>query len=482
MRTRPPVVLLLVLALVATACIRSEQGLVSAQGPVTKDNLPRCPLGALKGAAGTVEVELWHALAGKPKDNLEALAERFNASQPKVKVLVKSQGQAYSEVLRKYNAAIPSRQLPAIAYLEDTSLRELVDSNTLLPAEACEKADGSNPDLLPAVRNYYTADDVYWPGYVNVSEPVLYFNVNHFKKAGLDPTEPIETLDELYRVAKQLKAEGASERPLALILNAWFIESWVNGGGADVANQDNGRTGLSTAATFDNPVTHEVFEWIERMNDEGLLEPVSATGGQINQYLAVATQKSSMAIETSTAATTIKAFLGGEDVGQAGVPGGVEADLSKVRPAAGPFPGVEAPGKVRVSGGAFFLMNTSPPEVQAGAWQFMRYMQRQESQVAWHLVGSYLPTTQEAATAPEVAAFWSDDLAGEMLAVAYDQLLAIDPERPGPSIGPYTKYSDAIKNALESMVFEGRSPDEAIAEAQEAIDAALERYAEDNAG
>ena len=115
--------------------------------------------------------------------------------------------------------------------------------------------------------------------------------------------------------------------------------------------------------------------------------------------------------------------------------GGV--DLSTIVPVDGPFPGLEEPAQVRVSGGAFFMTNTVPPEQQAAAWEFMKFMWQTENQVDWHLVGSYLPTTQAAANAPEVAAYWEDDLAGQLLKVAYDQLLQVDPESPGPQIGPY---------------------------------------------
>jgi ABC-type glycerol-3-phosphate transport system substrate-binding protein len=135
---------------------------------------------------------------------------------------------------------------------------------------------------------------------------------------------------------------------------------------------------------------------------------------------------------------------------------------------------------VRVSGGAFFMTNTVPAEQQAAAWEFMKFMWQTENQVAWHLVGSYLPTTQTAANAPEVVAYWADDLAGRLLKVGYDQLLQVDPQRPGPQIGPYVDYSDAIKNSLDRLVLQGESVDAAVTRADAEIQAALTRYIEDN--
>jgi sn-glycerol 3-phosphate transport system substrate-binding protein len=478
---RPLVVLLaFALALVAVACgVRDEDG----SSPTTagsdgngdgEPQLPDCPVDALESASGVVEVELWHGLGSESENNLDALAAAYNAGQDKVEILVRNQGVSYDEVLRKYVAAIPSRQLPGIVYLEDTSLRQVVDSGTLLPAEACEEADSFSTGQLPAVRNYYTSEGVYWPGYPNVSEPVLYFNENHFTRAGLDPDDPPETLDELREAAVALKEAGI-EAPLSLVLNAWFVESWINGAGASVVNKDNGREGLADESTFDNEVTRELYTWIKEMADDGLLQGHSATDGQINQYLAVAQQNSSMLIETSTAATTIKAVLGGGGEVDTG-----DVDLTKISPADAPFPGLERPAQVRVSGGAFFMTNTVPPEQQAAAWDFMKFMWQTENQVAWHLVGSYLPTTQAAANAPEVTAYWEDDLAGQLLKVGYDQLLQVDPQRPGPQIGPYVDYSDAIKNSLDRLVLQGDSVDAVVTRADEEIQEALTRYVEDN--
>ena len=148
-------------------------------------------------------------------------------------------------------------------------------------------------------------------------------------------------------------------------------------------------------------MTHEVYEWIDGMLDERLLEAIPATPGQIDQYLAVAQQDSSMPIETSTAATTIKAFLAATRAGWTWRRQRRGTSTSCPRPAPA-VPGRDEPG----TGGrrAFYMTNTVPPEVQAAAWEFMKYMQTVDGQVGWHLVGSYLPTTQAAASDPRVTA------------------------------------------------------------------------------
>ena len=242
----------------------------------------------------------------------------------------------------------------------------MIDGGTVLPAESCMKADNFDLNQVqPAVRAYYTSDGVFWPGFVGISEPVLYYNKVHFQKAGLDITKPPQTLAELRTAAEKLKKAGVSKKPLSLILNSWFTESWLNGIGVPTVNHDNGRSGTADKATFDTPQAVKLFTFLKKMKDDGLLDPIPGTDGQINQYLALAQQNSSMTIETSSAATTIKAFLQGDVTASDLNAGSVDVSKNKVVPGAGPFPGIEAPGKVRVSGATVYIVNTNKPEVQA---------------------------------------------------------------------------------------------------------------------
>ena len=58
--------------------------------------------------------------------------------------------------------------------------------------------------------------------------------------------------------------------------------------------------------------------------------------------------------------------------------------------------------------------------------------------------------------------------------MAYDQLVAVEPDNPGPQIGPYTDYSDAIKDSLDRLVLEGASVDAVVTGADEEIQDALD--------
>lgn len=479
-RTTRTVALLVVLALVAAGCVRSERSLGVQVDALDEGATCLTPLEERDPAAGPVTLELWHALNAEAKTTLEDLAAQFNAEQDEVEVEVLSQGTTYGEVRQAYIQGIAGGSLPGLVHMDINDLQVLIDTDTLRPGGECYEAQGIEPDVLPSVQSGLSSEGTYWPTLATVSTNVLYYNKAHFARAGLDPEDPPETIDEVLEASRAIQSEAGIATPLSLLLSPGFIEYWVGGAGETLVNNANGRDGLATEATLDNPATVEVLEWLSTMADEGLVSPFN-TGG-IDQYLAVASQQASMLIETSTASTTIATLLGGGEVDTGGV-ATPEVDLSAedIVVAAAPFPGVEEAGQAQIGGGAFYMPASSPPEVQAAAWAFSRYMATEAGQVQWHTQGSYLPVVEGATADPAFTEFWDSGLAGGLLRVATEQLLEVGSDQPSPLVGPREDYGAILEAALGQVAREGADPEATAAEADAALTAALERYAEDNA-
>ena len=482
-RTLPTLAALGLLA-VTVACSDPPTSGGGGEQVVTEDgevNLPECPLDALAEAEGPTEITLWYGGIGGPvKDTMEQMVAGFNASQDDVVLTASDQGQSYAEVYRKFEsaAAADQSQLPDIVYLENTQLQVLADSGLVLPAQSCMEADGYEmTDIEAAVRSTFSVDDVLYPGYMNVSSQVLFYNQAHWLRAGLDPNDPPGTMQEVYEAAKALKAAGIP-KPLSFKVSHSTFENWLSGEGVDVVDQNNGRDGLATEATFDTPEAVDALELLKQMNDEGLLNPFANTEGGVDQFLALVTQDSSMLIETSTASSAIAAALGGqltpEDVGSNFDESVV--DRTQLVPGSGPFPGLGAAGQVHPGGGAFYIVNASEPAQQAGSWNFLRYMLEPANAKAWHIQGTYLPIVKSVSEEPEVQAFWEDSLAGVLVKVAVEQQAAADPDEPGPLIGPYIDFSDDVEAAMEAVLFDGAAIDGALAEARDGVTESLERY------
>ncbi len=487
-RYRAQACVLAATALVAAACSEpptSGGGGAQVQtGGGGEIELPDCPLDALEEAAaeGPVEITLWYGgLGGPSQDVMEDMAAQFNASQDEVVVTPQDQGTSYQEVFRKFEttASASTGQLPQIVYTEDTTLRAMVDANHAFPAEACMEASGYDlTNIEPAVRSAFSADGVLYPGYANVSMPVLYYNKAHWVRAGLDPEQPPETLEELYEQAVALKEAGVSERPFAIRISHSYFKNWLTGLGVDVVDHENGRDGSPTEATFDTPELRDVLGLLQRMNDEGLLNVFSATEGGIDQFLALVNQQSSMLTETSTASATIAAALAGsvsaEDAGINFDPDSI--DLTNLVPGAGQFPGVEAPGRADPGGGVFYIVNEAEPVEQAAAWRYMEFMLQPDNARRWHLEAGFLPIVKAVQDDPAVQAYWEEDLGGLMLGSAVEQFDEVDPDEPGPLIGPYIDYVDELEQAVEAVLLDGADVESSLATAQQNVTESLERY------
>ena len=474
--TRPLRLLALLLAgaLVAAACGGDSGG--------GSDDSALCPVDALDSASGPVEITLWHTYVGLTNRTLNKLADDYNASQDRVKVRVESQGAAYEELLRKYRQGIPSGDLPAIGIMEDTNTQFLADSGTIIPGGACAEADGYTgyDDFAQGVKDFYSVDGVLQPASFNVSTVLLYYNRDHFERAGLDPDSPPQTLAEVAEYARKIKAAGIVDKPLVLNMQPWFTEFWLTGAGEGLVDNENGRgDGATTAGAFDNPATHQLFEQLKSMQDEGLLNPVPGTEGQFDHYFAIGLEQSSMTIETSTAVTTINAVLEGNlDPAELGLD--TELPPIDVNVDAGPFPGLDGPSQGQLGGGVWYITNAGAPEEQAAAWDFVKYVNQPENQTLWHLEGSYLPVSQATVDSKAVQDFWATTRPGKWLRTAYDGLQNVDPAWPGPLIGPYTETRSAVRDALDALLFGGASPDDAISEANQKITDAITAYNDEN--
>jgi len=475
--------LIAVMAMVLAACGGSSSTGGGSATPDTSSALPECPVHALDNVTSPVELVVWHTQQAKSLSTMQELADKYNASQTKVRVRLDAQGTGYPELMRKFQSAVPSKQLPGLVMFDDTAVQTLADSNVVMPAQACINADNYDMSgFLQVARNYYTIKNVLWPVTAGLGNVLLYFNKGQFRKAGLDPNNPPRTLAEVRDAAQKIRDAGIIPQPLVQEMSSWKTEFWMTGAGSALVNNDNGRgTGQTDAGNLaGNEQLSGLWQWFNQMKADGLMQAIPATEGQINQYLAMANQQASMLVDSSSAATSIESFLKGGGTGIAGIdeakPDGT-LDLG-----ASVFPGVDdsAGNKTQMGGAAWYMTNTGSPEVQAASWDFAKFMNTPESQAQMLIGGSYLPYRSSAADLPESQAFFNASLSGRWLEIAYEQVKAIDPAFPGPLIGPYDEFRKAVGQAQDGMMFNGKSVQAALDEAQAAVDTAIKRYNSEN--
>lgn len=485
--TRSLMPLLLGISLVAAAC--GDGGSEGADGSKGDSSQGGCPVGAHTEADGPTEITVWHAWVGLTKRTIESIAEDYNASQDDVTVRVEAQG-TYEEMLKKYEDAIgDTATLPDIVLSEDTTTQFMIDSNTILPAQECIDAD---PDakavydaILPAVTAAYTVEDVLWPGAFSVSSPVLYANLSHLDSAGLPTDKLPETLDELRSAAEAIKAAGVAgvDRPLVARMDSWYLEHLLTGSGQEIVDKSNGRAGLATESELDNPKSLEVFEWFKSMYDDGLLKAVPYSD-QYGQLFAMALGQSSMLIDTSTAITAVNGAIEGsltnEDLGAEDL----DIDLSSIQldgleVGVGLNPGFDQAGKGQIGGAGWYMVDSGDEPSMAASWDFLKYFNETPQQVRWTLEGSYLPVSESARKDPELLAEFDTTRRGRWLAVAAQSLETLDPDFPGPVIGPYNQLRASVRGAMEELTLGGKEPQALVTQIDDKLQRDLKTYADE---
>lgn len=472
------------LAVVAAACGGGGDGESGSGG----GGEAACPVDALEGADGPVEVTVWHNYGALAKRTFEALVKEFNESQDRVEVVSQTQGVSFEETLRKYKLASEDDQLPNLALLEDTTTQVIADSGTIIPGQACFDADPDGAemleDFLPIATASYTVDGDVQPVGFDVYTALVFYNRTHFTDAGLDPAVPPATLADIRSMAERLKASRADQPdyvPVSVLASSWQAEWWLTGVRQPIVDEDNGRDGLATSSEFASGPTDELMEFWRGMVADGLAKPFPGTEGQLNHLFSMATESASIVVESSAGVNTIAGLLTGtvdpEELDNLGLgdvdPASVRFDLDLW---VGPYPGIEEPGQGQIGGGAWYLTNAGSDVDQAAAWEFIKWFNATPQQVRWALEGSGLPVVESAVDDPALQQRWDDTLGGQWSRIAFDVLENVSTDFPGPLIGPYKETRDAIRNAYERVLIGDGNVDAAIEEADAAITEAVRDY------
>src|SRR5262245_52059656 len=162
----------------ALAAVVVASGLSAASAPSAgAANSRRCPLNALKSEkTKPVEITMWHSMTRANEETLQKLVDQFNSSQGDVKVNLVNQVD-YVQTFNKYKAGLGTGDLPDVVQLQESDQQQMIDTQTVLPASVCARADGySFADYLPRLIAYITVEGTQYAMPFNTSGPVLFYN------------------------------------------------------------------------------------------------------------------------------------------------------------------------------------------------------------------------------------------------------------------------------------------------------------------
>lgn len=441
---------LLILSLaVLAACTNSDS---STKDDETETSKPATNEGTeTEESDEKVSIEFWHAMSGTGQESLDSIVKGFNDSQDKYEVVAEFQG-TYEESLTKLRGVGGTKDAPAITQVFEVGTKYMIDSGYIEPMQ--KFIDKDNYDLSQLeenILNYYKVDGELYSMPFNSSTPVMVYNKDAFREAGLDPEKAPETFSEVIDAAAKLKK--GEMYGFSMLTYGWFFEQLVATQGGLYVDEDNGRSGDATEALFNGPEGLNVFSFLDTMNKAGTFGNFGTNWDDIRA--AFASGKVAMYMDSSAGvagAITNAPF----DVGVAYIPHADEVKRNGV-----------------VIGGASLWMSKGIAEKdQEAAWEFMKYLTTPEVQAQWHLDTGYFAINPKAYDEENVKEKWAEF---PQYKVTVDQLQDTVPglATQGALISVFPESRQQIVTALEDL-YQGKDPQEVLDKAAEGTNRAME--------
>ncbi|GGM36100.1 ABC transporter substrate-binding protein [Dactylosporangium sucinum] len=422
--------------------------------------LTACGDDAGDDSGGEQTVTFWHSMAGANGEAVNHLVEEFNkAHAGKIKVEATFQGK-YNDSLTKLKASVQSRQTPNLVQVFEIGTQLMVDTKaTVAFADLAGPAGIDTATVEPGIAKYYTVGGKLQALPFNASAPMLFYNKTAFKDAGLDPEKPPTTMGELAEAARKLtvSAGGKTTRYGAVAsIDGWLVEQMLAAGGVQYCNQDNGRSGRTTAVNWDTPELRGIVNtWAGLVKDGSLLNV-----GRNNTDASAAFQAGRAAILPFTSANLRDIMKGSKF--EVGVANYVRPDNTT---ASGVFNG----------GAAVWTMAGHPKAQQAAAAEFLKYLASADAQGYWAAQTGYIPVVTAAADSKafqETVATYPDFAKpGAELRTA-----ATTAASSGCLMGVMPQARDKMNDIVESVILGKTSADQAITAGQTAIAEAIATY------
>jgi sn-glycerol 3-phosphate transport system substrate-binding protein len=404
-------------------------------------------------AFAVTEIVWWHAMSGELGRQVEKLAADFNASQSDYKVVPSYKGN-YTETVTAAIFAFRSRSQPAIVQVNEIGTATMMAARGAIYPVFELMRDEQEPftpsAYLPAVTGYYadiSGNLLSFP--FNSSTPILYYNKNMFRDAGLDPEVPPKTWPELGVAAKKLRDHGAA-CGFTTSWPSWIhIENFSAFHDLPLATKANGFGGLGAVLVFNNPT---VVRHVAQLAEWQITKIFDYSGRA--QSAEPRFQKGECGIFIGSSATRADIRANSKfDVGCGMMPY---------------WPDVTgAPQNTIIGGATLWVLRDRPKAEYKGVAKFFSFLSKPEVQAAWHQNTGYLPITRAAFDLTRAQGFY-DRNPGTSISIEQITLKPPTENSRGLRLGSFTLIRDVIDDELE-LAFSGKKT------AQAAMDSAVER-------
>lgn len=391
-----------------------------------------------------VTIEFWHAMAGTNQEAVDALVEQFNSTigaEKNITVKPVYQGQ-YTDLKTKTTAALKSGSAPAITQAYPDWVAEYLQSGNVVELDQYIFNDEVGIKDFDDIIEAYRAENSQYEGGkfyslpFNKSTEVLYYNKTFFDENNL--TVPT-TWDEVEEVSAKIK-ELTGKTAFGIDAPANYFITMVQQFGGQYTNSN----GDILFAENDAKAAIEALELLQRNSEAGYWR----LPGE-DKYLSGPFMSELVYMYTGSSAGYSHISTADFEVGIAPIPQ-ISDETGAV---------IQQGTNVVV-----FNQNKSQEEVYA-AYEFAKYLSSYEGNLAFSTTTSYLPIRESVIASDEYQTYVTE---------SNDQTKVVGPEQAkyyfyDPSFfnDTYSSYNvrSAVEKAVESVVLNGTSPEQAIQEA-----------------
>lgn len=412
------------------------------------------------------EITWWHAMGGELGKKLEEIAQKFNDSQSDYHVTPVFKG-TYPETLTAAIAAFRAGQQPAIVQVFEVGTGTMMAAKGAVYPVYKLMADQGEPwvpanFLAPVVGYYSDADGNILSMPFNSSTPILYYNKDVFKKAGLDPEVAPKTWTELADMGKKIVDSGAAKCGFTISYAATWVglENYSAIQDMPYGSLQNGFGGTATEFTFNGPNQARFWDDLKKWQDQNVFKYGGPGGGPDTAPMFYSQQ---CAVYMGSSASRAGVINNAKDFKVGFAPMPYDDRITK------------DPKNSIIGGATLWVLNGQKQEVYKGVAKFFTYLSKPDVQADWHQYTGYLPITNAAYELGKSQGYYDKNAGSD---VAIKQIMRGTPSdnSKGIRFGNLTQIRDIIDQQFESVLSGKATGQQALDEAAKQGNAILREF------
>jgi len=331
-----------------------------------------------------VTVEFWHSFGGAAGVAFEQILEMWHESQDYITIDAVHQGNV-GQLNTAIMAAAMANDLPHIALAAPANLTQYYANDIIIPLNRfmydpeVGLTQGEISDIIPLFREAVMWGDQWFGIPMSRNNRILFYNVEMFDAAGLNPPS---TWDELLHAAEVLSGDGVVGFGFE---NTYWFEFWgfLESLGGTWINE------TTWTAEFASPQGIEAARMIRDLADSAYGRFAGPDGNMSNVF---AIRENAMYIASA-----------------AGIPFLANAVDGAFEWRTVPVPTINGVNAVNFAGSDIVMFDRGSDAERYGAWEFMKFIMSPEITAEWGTLSGNVPVTTSALTLPSYLAFLAEN-------------------------------------------------------------------------